>query len=230
MQIVRATRNIPAGEELAFWYQHPENTGYKKRQEKLQHWGFECTCAICADDKKISKQSLKLRDNLIGDLKAAFSAPNGPNIAKAERVLAALEKTYKKPATEVPRLALWGPYFVLLKLHAAKYQPEKVVNSARNFFASLGFLLIDKLVSGAAKPTCRPFQVEQWGLMVDPVIEVWMVLWTAYAIVAPELASMAEACAKTAYKICVGEDSTFDGKVGGLAREAVGRGVCYGVA
>lgn len=171
-----------------------------------------------------------MRHNLLGDFQAAFSAPNGPNIAKAKRVLTALEKTYQKPATEVPRLALWQQYLVLLRLHAAENQPKKVISTARNFLASLGFLLIDNPVSGAATMTCRPFQVEQWGLMVDPVIEVCMALWTAYAIVAPDLADMAEAYAKTAYKICVGEDSTFDEKIGGLARRAIESGLCYEMA
>jgi len=228
MQIVRATRDISAGEELTFWYKQPETTGYKKRQEKLQNWGFNCKCAICADDKKTLKRNLTMRDNLVGDFNAAYSAPRGPNIAKAERALTALEETYKKPATEVPRLALEQPYLVLLKLYAARNQAAEVISSARKFFISLGFLLTDIPVSGAPTTTCLPFHVQRWGLMVDSVLEVWLILWTAYAIVAPELVGMAEACAKTAYKICIGEDSTFDQEVGVVAREWIGKKVCYG--
>lgn len=248
MQIVRATRDIPAGEELTFWYKRPENTGYKKRQEGLRNWGFKCKCAICDDDKKTSKAKFTKRNNLVGDFNAAYSAPSGPKIEKAEKALTALENTYDLPATEVPRLALEQPYHVLLKLHAASNRAAEVISTGRQFLNALGFLLTDLPVSEAPIPTCspfparwglqgpeappipncRPFHVQRWGLMVKSVLEVWLILWTAYAIVAPEHAGMAEACAKTTYKICIGEDSTFDQEVGDEAREWIGKKVCYG--
>jgi hypothetical protein len=57
--------------------------------------------------------------------------------------------------------------------------------------------------------------------MVDSVIETWIHLWTAYAIVAPEWCHRAEEYAKTAYRICVGEDVTFEETYGRKAKEAI---------
>lgn len=43
MMLVRASRNLPAGTELFFWYAMPNHKlTYEKTQEKLQNWGFKC--------------------------------------------------------------------------------------------------------------------------------------------------------------------------------------------
>ena len=227
MQIVRASRDIPADTELVFKYNAPDLRGYKEHQAKLQHWGFECTCVICFDWKNTPKQHLKKRNALLGDLKTAFPASRVPDISKAERLLAALEKTYRTPSTLVPRLALYDSYCAVFQIYVVQNQPEKVLPSVRKFLHSLGFMTKDIKISGAAKLTSNRFVVEQWGLMCDPVVEAFLSLWVAYAIVAPELTTMAESYAKMAYKICVGEDDTFDEVVGGKVKEAITRRVCF---
>lgn len=59
MLVVRATRNIPVGSEIFWWYAIPgPNDTYEKTQEKLQNWGFQCTCAICQQSKKTKKNVL----------------------------------------------------------------------------------------------------------------------------------------------------------------------------
>jgi hypothetical protein len=57
--------------------------------------------------------------------------------------------------------------------------------------------------------------------MMDSVIETWVHLWTAYAGVAPHLCQKAEECAIIAYRICIGEDATFEESYGTKAREAI---------
>ena len=54
-----------------------------------------------------------------------------------------------------------------------------------------------------------PFEVEQWGLIKDHEVETWVLLWTAYAQVAPNLCKKADEYAKIAYNVCIGEDETF---------------------
>ena len=219
MQIVRATRNIPANSEITFWYSVPDgSSSYSEMQKRLQNWGFECGCSICLDRKATKKQTLAKRNGLFQDLKKAFDARPGADLAKAERLLAALEKTYSMPASVVPRLTLWDPYLFLTRCYSVNQEPEKVVRTAWKVLASLGFIIKreDSSLSSSA-----PFHVEQWGLMVDHVVEAWVHLWVAYARLAPELCTEAESCARIAYKICVGEDGTFDRTYGKMARQAI---------
>ncbi|KAL8823300.1 MAG: hypothetical protein Q9191_005988 [Dirinaria sp. TL-2023a] len=220
MMIVRATRNIPADTEITFWYSAPEpKSSYTRTQEKLSNWGFQCACSICKDKKATRKQTVTKRNGLLRDLKDAIGARGGLDLAKAERLLAALEKTYSVPASEVPRLALWDPYLLLTRACSANQEPEKVIQTAWKVLASLGFIIVRKNPSSSRSP----FHVEQWGLMEDYVVEAWVHLWVAYAQLAPELCEKAQSCARIAYKICVGEDWTFDRVYGGMAQKAIAK-------
>ena len=221
MQIVRATRNLPAGSEIFFWYAIPEpNDTYEKTQEKLQNWGFRCTCAICQQSKKTKKTVLSRRRNLLEDLKAVFGSQTGPDLSKAERILDAVDKTYSEPATEVPRLALWDPYVLLTRIYSSRNQQDKVIETAWKVLLSLGFTVKKEDPASLTSP----FVVEQWGLMEDCLIQTWVHLWTAYAQVAPDLCRRAEEYARITYRICIGEDDTFDEKYGKLAHQAMFEG------
>jgi hypothetical protein len=68
------------------------------------------------------------------------------------------------------------------------------------------------IIKGAYIPTSSsiPFEMEQWGVMMDGVIETWIHLCDDYATFAPHMLQKAEECAKVAYRICVGGDVTFD--------------------
>ncbi len=44
LQIIRATRDIPADTELTFWYTVPTGD-YYKMQKGLESWDFQCKCA-----------------------------------------------------------------------------------------------------------------------------------------------------------------------------------------
>jgi hypothetical protein len=206
LQLIHATRDIPADTELTFWYQIPTDGRYEETQKALQGWGFECDCAICLDAKNTPKKLLKRRDSLGKDLKTTLLNTSEIDAAKAERLIAAAEQTYKSPPSEVPRLALWYSYLLLARVYAAQKQPEKAVSLALQVLESLGFV-----IKGAYIPTSSslPFEIEQWGLMTNGVIEAWIHLCNAYAAFAPHMFQKAEECAKIAYRICVGEDTTF---------------------
>lgn len=227
MIIVRAARDIPADSEVFFWYAAPvAGRTWEKKQEKLKNWEFECSCVICQQDKKTAKKFHTKRNALSGDLKAAFQAPGGGDLPKAERVLAAFEKTYSAPAKDIPRLEMWDPYLFLARIYASQNKPELVIRTAFKVLISLGFVM--------AQPSSDSpnsiLEVLQWGLVVDYVIEVWMHLWSAYAKVAPHLCEKAEEYAKISYKICIGEDETFDENVGWGLHEAVSVGMDLGTA
>ena len=207
LQLVHATRDIPADTELTFWYHIPTGGSYEETQRGLQGWGFECDCAICLDAKNTPEKLVKRRDALRRDLKTTLLNTSGIGAAKAERLLAAVEQTYKSPPSKVPRLALWDSYLLLARVYAAQKQPAKAVSLALQALESLGFI-----IKGAYIPTSSsiPFEIEQWGVMMDGVIEAWIHLCNAYATFAPHMFQKAEECAKVAYRICVGEDVTFD--------------------
>jgi hypothetical protein len=59
--------------------------------------------------------------------------------------------------------------------------------------------------------------VKHWGLIEDRLIECWMLLSGAYHLVAPDPGSQAKEYARISYKICVGEDETFEEVYGKLS-------------
>ena len=209
LQIIRATCDIPADTEITHWYKDPTGD-YDDMQKGLEHWGFQCTCAICLDSINTPKKLLKRRSTLLGDLKTTLNAAN-VDTAKAERYLRAIEQTYKRPPTEVPRLALHKPYARLAFIYLEQQEAERVVAMSLKVLGSLGFI-----IKGAQLPVSptETFRVERWGIMGNEVMNMWTHLWNAYAAFAPHLLSQAAGCGKLAYKINMGEDVTFEEVLG----------------
>jgi hypothetical protein len=56
----------------------------------------------------------------------------------------------------------------------------------------------------------RPLRVLKWGIMMDGVIQAWIHLGNVYAAFKPQLEDKAKEYARTSYRICVGEDVTFE--------------------
>ncbi|KAL9597818.1 MAG: hypothetical protein Q9219_004895 [cf. Caloplaca sp. 3 TL-2023] len=221
MQIVRATCPIPAGAEIFFCYVRPgDSDTYDQRQEKFKHWGFRCTCTVCEHSKKMKKNVLARRVALLNDLSGTFDQ-TPVNFPLVERTLKAIEKTYPAPASEVPRLALWDPYLLLTRFYTSMQQPNKAVETAWKVIASLGFVIKRE----DPQSLLSPFEIERWGLVDDCLVQAWVHLWTAYAKLAPLLCGRAEEMARVTYKICVGEDDTFEDVYGKLAKKAMSEGL-----
>lgn len=205
MQIVRASRNIAADTELFTRYVAP-NDSYEDTQKQLKDWDFRCACRMCEHNKKTSGSVREKRSGLMKDSKHALTARDGIGLRKAVQVLADLKKTYTVPAAEIPRVALGSRYNLLIEHYEKRNEPEKVIQTAWNVLESLGFEI--KRIKPADPES--DFEVVQWGLMVDPVIEAWASLCTAFDKIAPENSEKALECAKLAWKISMGEDVTFD--------------------
>ena len=129
------------------------------------------------------------------------------NLRKIEDTLSKLAGTYCRPASEVPRLALYSPYLSLAAIYASSREHKKAVEFGFMSLDSLGFV-----IEGGCIPhdSDASLVIQKWGLMTDGVVVCWMILCCAYQELAPPLASQAEGYAKVAYRICVGEDETFD--------------------
>ncbi len=228
--ILRASRNIAAGQEILFWYTPPKaDHSYQERQENLRSWSFHCSCEICKHDEGLSNKKRKKRAAFLEEFDTAEKHVVGEaGLANIERLLAAIEQTYTVPAASVPRLSLRYPYLGLARIYTSIQEPERTITTAWKVLAALGFV-----VKRDTSSITSPFQVDQWGLMVDPLIEIWVHLWTAYGCLVPrcpELCKKAEQYARTTYKICIGEDESFEEKVGNVARNVIHGGGDLGMA
>jgi SET domain len=216
LQLVRATRDIPADTELTFWYWIPTGGSYEEMQEGLKNWGFECNCAICLDAKDTPKKLLDKRSTLRGDLRTTLNASE-IDVAKAEHLLSAIDKTYKYAPSKIPRFGLCAHYLKLAEIYTEEGNAVKTVSLALKSLETLGFV-----IRGARLPVVpgMPFEVQQWGLGADEAIMAWIHLCNAYTVFAPHLLQKAKECAMVTYKICVGEDVTFDESYWGNAGQA----------
>jgi hypothetical protein len=207
MMIVRASRDLEPGTEITFWYHSPVGNSATDLQEKLKHWGFVCGCPICLDARATSAAVVTKRRKLLEDLKRVFnsSALHRVQMEKIERLLDALNQTYTRPVEEVPRLLLWEPQLALARIYAAQNNAGKTLESAWKVLTSLGFVVV-----GADSLRTR-LAVVKWGLLVNYLVETFLHARSAFAAMgAMEDSRRAEEYARTAYKIIVGEDESFD--------------------
>lgn len=207
MMIVRAAQDIPPDTEITVWYQPPTAEGYLERQKKFRNWKFTCDCAICRDDQKTNEGVRAKRESLRADLQRSLWILEQTGATEIDATLAAMAATYKQPAHEVPRLAGWDIQLALAQVFWQCLQPTKAIELALGALASLGH---DIDGGNLPRKGSTTVVVRRWGLMLDGIINCWMLLRDAYRLAAPDLASPAEGYARISYRICFGEDETFD--------------------
>jgi hypothetical protein len=205
MMVVRATRDLEPGTEITFWYHSPLLSTPTVLKDRFKHWNFVCDCALCSDIKKTTASVIAKQKNLSMHLEQAIIDPRGCQTDKAQRLLEELNATYSRPVDEVPRLLLWDPQLLLTRVYAGRKNAIKTLDSAKRALVSLGFVVV-----GADASQTR-FTVVKWGLVHDYVIEAFLLARPAFASLgAHEDLTRAENYARTAYKIVVGEDSSFE--------------------
>ncbi|RAL63229.1 hypothetical protein DID88_004307 [Monilinia fructigena] len=172
---------------------------------KTLHHGSYKSVNVTEVDKKACHRYFRKREKFLIDLKVVLNARD-VDLAKAERLLTAIDGTYKHPATKVPRLALRKPYLQLAEFYAKQGTIDKAVSMTLKALASLGFVIKKANLPASSD---EPFEIEKWGLIMDGVIGAWTFLCNAYAVFAPQSVKKAEDCARVVYKIYYGEDHTF---------------------
>ncbi|KAL3474787.1 hypothetical protein BJX99DRAFT_271504 [Aspergillus californicus] len=212
MMIVRATQDIPANTEITFWYKSPLNTDSgDERVPDLQHWGFKCDCVICQDRIATVPSALTKRKTLLRSVLKEFNTniSRKPNLTEIESLLSATEETYRQPASDVPRLSIWETYLTLAIqiLNESRGQSHKAIECALKALESLGYI-----IDGGRLPHTlgTPLRVAKWGIMTGDLVGCWMALSKAYVDVAPDLVTQAVGYARLTYRVCVGEDETFE--------------------
>jgi hypothetical protein len=200
--IVRATKDLPVDTELVTWYQIPR-ANHSELQAKLADWGFNCECEMCQDYRDTEESVLSRRLSLRDDCSKCA------DMAEMESLLQAIDDTYSRPGFEIPRLAVYDTSLVLARSYMNKMDAYKTIQWALKVLSSLGFVIEGGNVPRIGDPP-KLMVVHQWGLMLGVCIESWLMLAIAYFHVAPDLESQAWDCARLAYKICTGQDETFE--------------------
>ncbi|KAL4746119.1 hypothetical protein BDW72DRAFT_210749 [Aspergillus terricola var. indicus] len=163
MMVVRATRDIPDNTELTFWYKSPLIDG--------------CSCIICTDTARTDKKELRRRRTLMDTLKRLFESHSRvPNPMRIEALLSAIEDTYSRPASEIPRIALWGPALSLASLYTARGNPRKAIEFGLKGLESLGYVIEGGQIAcqNRTKSKDARLVVKKWGLLPDTVTMCWM--------------------------------------------------------
>jgi len=207
MMIVRASRNLEPGTEVTFWYYPPTGRTFKEQKEKLQNWGFECDCPLCVDGKDTTGTLASARQQLRGTIKKLINgtAPHRLDTEKISRRTAILEKQYKRPATELPRLLIWDSQLALSQAYLAQNQISKGLEALKKMFISLGFKVV------GMDSTSNRYAVVEWGFFVDALVEAFLLASDIFTGLARnEDSKQAKEYAKVAYKIVVGEDTSFE--------------------
>jgi hypothetical protein len=220
--IARATRDLPPSTELTWAYKGPDvgsesesESDRTSRKTMFQHWGFECDCALCADAKGLREGVVRTRKELVEGLQrvvgeGASTLSRDAVVEWLESGIEALEKTYARPAEEVPRLEVWT---VLGKVVQAVWVRKRILTAEQAVEVILRALkTLGYVIEGGERGTVV---VRKWGPVVGGEVECWLMLRDAYRETAPELVAPAEEYARTAYRILVGEDETFGQRAGG---------------
>lgn len=208
MQIVRATRDLPADTELFFCYRLPVRfETYQEAQKGLNHWGFKCDCELCLLKKATPRSVFQRRKVLDDDLQRLLDHPGSASEAKAKQLLKAFEETYPTNNDCAIRLELWQPYFAFGAHLLENNQLNTAAKMILKGLEALGYSII------ACPPndiTDRPrLEVERWGVLENAVPWAFNNLANVYDQFAPQLCSAAEHYAEVSYTMVVGEKETW---------------------
>lgn len=141
--VLRATRNISAGEEITFAYT-PLSYDVDERQGRFQQtWGFVCSCHLCS--LELGSTSRVYRHRLIQefDRNLAHLKQQGEDtyISALEDVVAALRGMYEedKAYNNMPKLGLVKYAHALLTHYQARQDAGKTIRYSLEVLRGLGF-------------------------------------------------------------------------------------------
>ncbi|KAF7593305.1 hypothetical protein BBP40_011685 [Aspergillus hancockii] len=202
MMAVRACRDLPVGTEITIPYV-VVSVDVEERQRSFHAWDFECQCIICLDQRSTAKNMALQRKSLIANF---WDCQNTADIAMAKSVMVKLPQTYARPGSEVPQIEIVASSLAMLRWCVLR-EPSDAFRFALQTLVALGFD-----VRGVRTPDMPGslIEVRKWGLVSFSTVQCWLLLATAYHLKENMLWPQALDFAKVAYRICVGEDESFD--------------------
>jgi hypothetical protein len=161
---------------------------------------------MCIDAKTTKAAVFVQREKLRTQLKqlCESSRPGAPSTERVERLSKALDATYVRPAAEVPRLLLWDAQLMLVRIYISRNNVVKSLEWISKVLSTLGFAVV------GVNPSGTSFEIKRWGMVIDHLAEIFLHARTAFdAAGSPGDSRRAEEYARVAYKIVVGENSSF---------------------
>lgn len=210
MIVIRAAQNLAAGSELTHNYVSVLD-GYEERQNALANYGFRCDCRRCQIERETPIACRQKRCQLMNDLEMenVTLAMSSLTIVlkEIERLLDQFDATFTHPASQIPRTeAFIELYITILNLHRWNRSAE-VVTMVHRLLTFSGFHVdISK----------TRFRITQWGPVTGFMVIGLAYMWKAYGTVNPSLCDDVEEALKLAYKIEVGEGTSFEDVYGEL--------------
>ncbi|RBR20868.1 uncharacterized protein FIESC28_05020 [Fusarium coffeatum] len=204
MQIVRATKDIPANTELLFCYHPPSGLQcYGEVQDHLSDWGFVCECALCKDRKNTINTQLQRRAAIFNECFAHYQGTGDIDIAKGNRLLRGIKSTYNGKAAKKVRIELAVAYTAACSYYARECMASEGGDTAIKALEALGFTIM-------ASFTDQPrLKVKEWGMVHNYVPFLFLQLVHVYRDMEPEVGTTARNYAKLAYSMLVGEKETM---------------------
>ncbi|WAO85930.1 Hypothetical protein NCS54_00318300 [Fusarium falciforme] len=215
MQIIRATKDLPADTELLFVYRSPEPLeSYQDVQKGLSSWGFKCECELCLERKATCDTVLQKRRVIDQNLKRLLRNTKFSQVTKARQLLNKLEQTYVRKEPDTPQLEL-SQHRIGLGCHLVEMnQPKAAIEMIVKGLEALGCIII---ACPPGKTSARPkLEVKRWGITTCHLPWAFLQLYQAYESLAPELCQVARGYLEMSYCIAVGEKETCRDTVPGF--------------
>lgn len=149
IQILRATRNVAAGEEITHQYVAPEVDVRERQGRFYELWEFNCDCGLCSGEACIGEEEWTRRTQLFEQLKAAVMKTAGPNpptvtaIKKIAKLMTKLEALYDAHGdlyAALPRLALVHPTIWLVEAWQSVKNIDKTIEFALKLLRNFGIV------------------------------------------------------------------------------------------
>lgn len=216
MQIIRATKDLPADTELVFHYRSPELLeSYQDVKKGLAGWGFMCGCELCLERKATPYTALQKRRAISRDLKRLMGNAAFSNVSKARKLLSNLEQTYRGKEPSAPQLELSGGCIGLGCHLVEMRQPRAAIEMIVKGLEALGYVII---ACPPGKNSTQPkLEVKRWGTMTCHIPWAFHQLYKAYESLAPGLCPVARGYLQLSYCLAVGEEGTCKDTVPGFA-------------
>ncbi|RSL93841.1 hypothetical protein CDV31_014539 [Fusarium ambrosium] len=212
MQIIRATKDLPAGTELTFVYRSPEPLeSYQDVQKSLSGWHFLCGCELCLERKATPDATLEKRRAITENLKRLLNNVAFSRVARARVLLSELDQTYVREEPNAPRLEL-SQHYIALGCHLVEMkQTRAAVAMVVKGLEALGFIII--ACPPGTESTQPKLEVKRWGMSTGHLPWAFFQLYRAYEHLAPELCQVARHYLLLSYSMAVGEKDTCKGTI-----------------
>jgi hypothetical protein len=203
--LLRATRDISAGEEINAQYITPELTFDARQQKYKGTWGFACDCRLCEVDKKVGIdvewQRMALFDEMRNSAqKLGTKPPTVTALKKLGKKVKELEALYSDDVyAHLPKLCLVHPTLFLTEAWRGLKNIDRMIDSAVKLLRYFGI----KITVEDDKFNV----IDNSGLVNVECVRALKYLAEGYTAKGqPEVASSITATAKIWFRIITGAD------------------------